>query len=454
MPRRGILLIVGQLAFTIAIACLTLSGSTDPGDWDPIGLFWLIGGAAVVSAMYPLKIREGMVVNGTAVVFVLGAITLNAFATVLLVAFAVTVMALRRNQWGYLPCNLAGQVPYALAGVMASEAQNLGWFDSGLAIVACTTAIFLLVNALNFLMVAIDDLVLTGDSIVEQARISYLPVLSVQVVSALLTGMLVFGYIEWGVTAITLLTVVGLIFQYVLHVAIESTQRGDELKERTEQLAALQFGLITMTLKTLALRDNSTARHSTAVARYSRAVAQEMGLSERDQEVIHIAALFHDIGKFVFPDSILKADRRLTLEEREIVNSHSAVGADLIAGIEGYGRVAELVRSHHERIDGFGYPDRLAGDEIPLGSRIISVADIYDVITARDTYRTPVTVSEAIAELRRSAGTQLDAEVVEVFIRLVLNKGLAFRHATEDDFEAELALEHRIRDYAEPRVAV
>ena len=142
-------------------------------------------------------------------------------------------------------------------------------------------------------------------------------------------------------------------------------------------------------LQTLSLRDKMTARHSAAVARYSREIARELGPPERDQDVVHTAALLHDIGKFIFPDSILFADTKLTKEELEIVRRHPEQGARLVARIEGYGPVAEIILAHHERIDGDGYPNGLVGEQIPLAARIISVADTYDVMTSRDSYREP-----------------------------------------------------------------
>ena len=102
-----------------------------------------------------------------------------------------------------------------------------------------------------------------------------------------------------------------------------------------------------------------TARHSAAVARYSREIARELGLSDRDQDVVHTAALLHDIGKFIFPDSILFADRKLSPDDLEIVRRHPEQGARLVARIDGYGPVAEIILAHHERIDGDGYPNGL-----------------------------------------------------------------------------------------------
>jgi HD-GYP domain-containing protein (c-di-GMP phosphodiesterase class II) len=115
--------------------------------------------------------------------------------------------------------------------------------------------------------------------------------------------------------------------------------------------------------------------------------------------------------------------------------------------------VADIVLAHHERIDGTGYPNRLPADKIPIGSRIIAVADTYDVMTARDSYRRPVSREAAIVELRRVAGSQLDGAIVEAFIEMV-EDGVHFRHADEADFEKELAFERRVEDYARPRAAV
>jgi HD-GYP domain-containing protein (c-di-GMP phosphodiesterase class II) len=115
--------------------------------------------------------------------------------------------------------------------------------------------------------------------------------------------------------------------------------------------------------------------------------------------------------------------------------------------------VADIIHSHHERIDGRGYPAGLSGDDIPLGSRIISVADTYDVMTSRDSYRRPVSSEAAIVELRRVAGAQLDPVVVEKFVEMVEAGRVEFHHADPADFELELAFERRVEAYARPRVA-
>ena len=131
-----------------------------------------------------------------------------------------------------------------------------------------------------------------------------------------------------------------------------------------------------------------------------------------------------------------------------MIRTHPEEGARLVSHLEGYGAAAELVRAHHERFDGNGYPHGLARTQIPLGARIIAVADTYDVLTARDSYRKPVSSAEAIAELRRVAGTQLDPAVVSVFVELLGTKDLRYRHGDDADFETELAMDRRIARYA------
>jgi putative nucleotidyltransferase with HDIG domain len=183
------------------------------------------------------------------------------------------------------------------------------------------------------------------------------------------------------------------------------------------------------------------------VARYSREIARAAGLTEGEQELVHTAGLLHDIGKFVLPDRILKGDAELTEADWEEIKKHPEEGARIVSQIDGYQPVGQIVLAHHERIDGLGYPRGLAGEEIPLLARIISVADTYDVLTARDSYREPISSFEALTELRRVAGTQVDARFVEVLNEVLADKGFKYRHGEDADFEAELELDKRIHEY-------
>ena len=124
---------------------------------------------------------------------------------------------------------------------------------------------------------------------------------------------------------------------------------------------------------------------------------------------------------------------------------HPAQGAAIIRRVDGFAGVADIVLAHHERIDGEGYPNRIAGDDIPIVSRIIAVADTFDVMTARDSYRSPVSAAKAIAELRRVSGAQLEGQLVEMFVGLLQQQGLSFGHNDNEDLEAELRSERRLK---------
>jgi putative nucleotidyltransferase with HDIG domain len=311
---------------------------------------------------------------------------------------------------------------------------------------------FLAALAMNFTMIAVDACYLERSSFIEKVRTVMIPLLPSELAAALMAVGVAFIYIQIGLAGVALFGIVLVTFQYLLGALLKSQERARELEVRTNQLASFQVGMLSALLRTLDLRDQMTARHSAAVARYSRAIAQRAGLSRREEELVHIAALLHDIGKFILPDRILKANVPLTDEDWMLIRRHPQQGARVVSSLDGYGPVAEIILAHHERIDGKGYPRGLEGDAIPELARIISVADTYDVMTARDSYRTPTSSYEAIQELRRVAGKQLDARFVEVFIELIEDKDVSFRHGEEADFERELSLEARIAETASPGV--
>src|ERR671917_592059 len=168
--------------------------------------------------------------------------------------------------------------------------------------------------------------------------------------------------------------------------------------------------------------DNTVALTAYAVA--GGVAFKALGDPGADADPSHTAGLLHDVGKFTFPDHTLTGTR-LTEEDWELIRSHPQRGADIVGRVHGYEEVAEIVLCHHERLDGHGYPRRLQGERIPHLARILAVADCFDVMTARDSYRTPMSFEAAIAELRRVAGTQLDPLYVEIFVGIVMGSGLA-----------------------------
>ncbi|WP_051324039.1 HD-GYP domain-containing protein [Candidatus Solirubrobacter pratensis] len=441
-----------------ALLCAGVAGaaaSSRASDWHPIPLVVLLIVLAHGSELMTLDMR-GVRMSGSFLAFVLAMALLGpAPAVAISLSCAVVDAVLTRRSLDRALLNFAMYATYPLLGglaivAIAGAAPPDG--DAAFGFSALVLIVFMFANALNFGMTAVLGAFAYSMRWRDLFRAFVLSLPSASA-TALLTAAVAFSYSRIGLASIALAAVVLFVFLNILRTSVQAQERGEELEQRTKELASLQVGLLTTVLQTLSMRDAMTARHSAAVARYSREVARMLGLSEREQDLIHTAALLHDIGKFILPDSVLFADRKLTSEEWELIKLHPEQGAMLVDRIEGYGPVAEIIMHHHERFSGGGYPAGIAGEAIPMGSRIISAADTYDVMTSRDSYRRPVSSEAALAELRRVAGTQLDPIVVEVFERMILEGRVKFSHDDEADFESELAFERRVAEYARPRVA-
>lgn len=166
-------------------------------------------------------------------------------------------------------------------------------------------------------------------------------------------------------------------------------------------------------------RDQETSGHSFRVARYALALARAIGIDDPDRlRAIEWGALLHDVGKIAVPDAILRKVGPLSEEEWHIMRQHASWGYEILADVQFLKPALEIVYGHHERWDGAGYPRGIAGERIPVAARIFSVVDTYDAITSERPYRRAHSHREAVAELRRVAGSQLDAEVVDSFLSI------------------------------------
>lgn len=446
-PTRSVIAL--EVVALVAAAAFAVWRGPD-ADWDLAALFVLLALSIAGDLMVVQTAASGLKTSSSFLAIVTGIALLGATPGALIgVATIAAGWLYARYPGRDLLINLVAYAWFPLStGIAFHETlAATGTSPEEPLYYVLVIALFLAGLGINFILIAGYSCYVEGSRFVTKIRRALWPVLPSELVSALLAVGIARAYLDLGPPSLALFAVVLLTFQHLLGALLLSQQRGDELELRARQLAGFQVAVLSALLRTLDLRDRMTARHSAAVARYAREIAAAGGLSEAEQELAHTAGLLHDIGKFILSDRILKGDAPLTEEDWMEIRKHPYEGARIVSEIDGYQPVGEIILAHHERIDGLGYPRGLQGDRIPVIARIIAVADTYDVMTARDSYREPVSSLDAIEELKRVAGTQLDAQFVGIFVGMLESRKLSYRHGEEADFEAELALDRRIRDY-------
>jgi putative nucleotidyltransferase with HDIG domain len=397
----------------------------------------LLTGCAVIAELLAARYTAHLTVSAA---FAAGMLSVGflgpapAFAIPALSYLAAWVV--ERYRWRALLINIAGSSTPTLA--VAYVFAALDPERSGAAFVALLMAATAVTMALNILIVPPLMAILDGDS-VARSLLSMRGILPAVAINSALVAVIAEIYAEAGLTALAFVVLNVIAFTYMLRLVVVA-------RERTRQYANLSWGVLSGLIRTLDERDARAARHCAAVAAFSRDLAEQVGMSKSDQELAHTAGLLHDIGKFALSDRVMERGGSLSDADWRGIRRHPDIGAELLRDIGVYGPVAEIVRAHHERVDGRGYPRRLTGGEIAPIARIVAVAEVYDTLTAPDTYRTPMTSFEALNELRRVAGTQLDAVYVEALAALLAGRGTDYRHADEADFDRELDIERRMNE--------
>jgi putative nucleotidyltransferase with HDIG domain len=217
----------------------------------------------------------------------------------------------------------------------------------------------------------------------------------------------------------------------------EQRQLADQLVEANTDLEKANLSFATALVTTLDARDRYTAGHSAAVAIYARDIAKRMNLPEQEAATAHLAGLVHDIGKIGLGAGLLEKPGALTLDERREMQRHSEIGERILAKVESYTEIASIVRHHHERVDGGGYPDGLVYDDIPLLSRIIAVADAYNAMTSDRPYRDAMPSRVARLRLAQAVESQFDTSVVAAFEAVLAGASEPYRMAQSPEFSFE-----------------
>ncbi len=275
---------------------------------------------------------------------------------------------------------------------------------------------------------------LRGKPIKQYARVLF-PVTIVSVpLYAPLVGLLALAYLEISPWTLPLFLVPALAAQRLFALYQDQRRLAADLGVVNQRLERANLSFATALVTTLDARDRYTAGHSAAVAIYSRDIAGRLGLPEETQLLVHQCGLVHDIGKIGLPAGLLEKPGALTLEERRQMQEHSAIGERILDKVEDYAEIAKIVRHHHERMDGMGYPDGLAGEEIPFLSRIIAVADAYNAMTSDRPYRDAMPSRVARMRLAQGVEGQFDTHIVAAFEAVLAGASEDYRMGKAVDF--------------------
>jgi len=199
----------------------------------------------------------------------------------------------------------------------------------------------------------------------------------------------------------------------------------ETLASLNQELRELHLNTVKAFVEAIEAKDPYTRGHSENVARYSLLLGQELGFSIEELEELHVAALLHDIGKIGIREEILFKPSSLTDEEYKQIMAHPDISAQIVGSIPNLANIATMIRHHHEHYDGRGYTEGLVGESIPLGSRILAIADSFDAMTSDRPYRKGCGTEEALNEIKRCAGTQFDPALAEAFIKVMDNTDIS-----------------------------
>jgi putative nucleotidyltransferase with HDIG domain len=432
-PRGASFFVVAaMLAVVIATAIAA------PED-DVTALTVILGIAAIGAGVMVAGARDGLSVSASFIVNVLAAAFLgarSAMATAVISELTAAIQLHTRPRAVILANLPASVVPAAAAAVVielvAGRASHAFQFYLSVAVAAMVAI------TLSFVIFTITRRTFFAgwDQFGVGEFVDHLPSISLNVLLVLAGAAIT---IKLGNAGIAFALTAVFTFSYMAHLL----QRA---RHRSKQYVSLSWGVLAGLMRSLDIRDGRAARHAAAVARFSQDMAKKVGMGDQEQELAHTAGLLHDIGHFALSDRVAERGRTLTEADWAAIQRHPELGADMLKDLGMYGPVAEIILAHHERVDGRGYPMGLTEEKIPEIAKIIAVAEVYDTLTASDTYRTRMSSFEAMHELRRVAGSQLDEGYVEVLASLLSGEGVDYRHADAADFDSELDMERRIRE--------
>jgi putative nucleotidyltransferase with HDIG domain len=425
LTRRDWLLATyaGFLAGSLLLLTLILAASGDTSFGAPWALAALAA-SAVMAERQSVRLSSRAEISVSALPIVLAAVIFGPLA-----AIGVSAMSLlpsfgppygRWITWTSTRSLAAGAAGLMAAAVDGSTPSRV--FGRLLAAVAIATVI----EQVGDLLLGSAAAMLRKMTFVEIARAASTMFLAMPLYIPV-TALLVYTYREVSPWSVVLFLFPALVAQKLFSLYQEQRATSEELASVLAHQSRAHLSFASAMVATLDARDQYTAGHSTAVAVYARDIAKRMGLSEEEQRLAHVAGLVHDIGKVGLPPGLLEKPGPLTRDERRQMEQHPVIGERILANVEDYAEIARIVRHHHERVDGNGYPDKLEVSDIPLLSRIIAVADAYNAMTSDRPYRDAMPSRVARLRMAQAVDSQFDTAVVAAFEAVLVGAAETYR---------------------------
>jgi putative nucleotidyltransferase with HDIG domain len=412
---------------------------------------WPVAALAVAAFMadrQSVRLTPQAEVSVSALPIVLAAVLYGASAAIL-VSVASLLPSFKRPFGRWLTWTVTRSLAGGCAGVVATVMQRNHPHAFGRILGA--VAVATVVEQVGNVGLAWVPARLRGISAAEIARLASAVFLAIPLYAPV-TALLVYSYREISPWSVVLFLFPAFVAQKLFLLYREQRATSEELAEAIARQERANLSFATALVATLDARDQYSAGHSAAVAVYARDIALRLGLSEREQDLAHVCGLVHDIGKVGLLPGLLEKPGPLTPDERGQMEGHSTIGERILKNVEDYSEIASIVRHHHERVDGRGYPDGLVADEIPLVSKIIAVADAYNAMTSKRPYRDAMPSGIARVRLGRAIGTQFDTGVVAAFEAVLSNATEDYRSGRGREFAIDVQPHDDLMLQAAPRI--
>src|SRR4051794_33544865 len=427
-------------AIAVAAVALTSVFAISGMTWGSPVAVGVLCGIAVYAESQTIRLSPILEVSGSSIVFVFAAVLFGPLAAIVVGSVSLLVDLPRRDDdqpllrwliWTATRALVAGAAGVAAMAVTDGRDRTIG------TVLFAVTAAMLADVGGDLILTPIPG-VLRGKSWWSVVRALLPAEITALPIHVLLITVLAYAYLRVSPWSVVLFVVPALAAQRLFLLYRHQRETAEELGVANERLASANLSFATALVATLDARDRYTAGHSAAVAIYARDIAARMGLAEEDQQMAHLCGLVHDIGKIGLPAGLLEKPGALTLEERRQMEDHAVIGERILKNVEDYAEVAAIVRHHHERVDGQGYPDKRRGEGIPLLSRIIAVADAYNAMTSDRPYRDAMPSRVARLRLAQAVESQFDTTVVAAFEAVLAGASEAYRSGQREDFSIEV----------------